>query len=147
MTQRVYIVSVDDIIPMLPTLGPWLTKMAKWTRGRRTVEDIIARVMRQESVLWVTLGATGRLSGALITAVEQYPRMRMLQVLHCAGERGHMEEVADEVYNAIDAFAMFNKCAGVEFIGRPGWEPHVAKRGYEVRSVTFQKFFEGEPHA
>lgn len=147
MTPHLYIVSQGDIVSKLQVIHPWLQKMAAWTRGRRTMDDIVRRLLNMETNLWITLNAEGKPSGALITQIERYPRMYMLQVLHCAGERGHMEFVADEVYDALDAFAKFNKCAGVEFIGRPGWEPHVKKRGYEVRSVTYQKFFEGEANA
>lgn len=147
MSARVYIVGHGDVVSVIPALLPWLQKMAAWTRGRRTVDDIVTRVLKLESNLWVTLDEHGAPTGALVTKIEAYPRMRMLQVLHCAGKPGHMEEVADEVYGALDAFAKFNHCAGVEFIGRPGWEPHVKKRGFEVRSVTYQKFFEGESHA
>lgn len=147
MTQRVYIVSHGDVVRMVPILLPWLQKMALWTRGRRTVDDIIKRVLMLESNLWVTLNEEGQPNGALITKIEAYPRLNMLHVLHCAGERGHMDDVADEVYGALDSFAKFNHCGGVEFIGRPGWEKHVKGRGYEVKSVTYQKFFEGAPHA
>jgi len=146
-TQRVYVVSVGDVVGIVPTLLPWLQKLAAWTRGRRTVDDIVTRVLNQESNLWVTLDGDLQPSGALVTKIEVYPRMRMLHVLHCAGDRGHMEQVADEVYPALDAFAKFNHCAGVEFIGRPGWEKHVKESGYEVRSVTYQKFFEESAHA
>lgn len=147
MTQRVFIVSHGDVVTVVPTILPWLQKMAAWTRGRRTVDDIVTRVLNLDGNLWITLGADGEPNGALITRIEAYPRMRMLHVLHCAGERGHMDEVADEVYPALDAFAKFNHCAGVEFIGRPGWEKHVKERGFEVRSVTYQKFFEEGRHA
>lgn len=147
MTQRVFIVSHGDIVTVVPTILPWLQKMAAWTRGRRTVDDIVTRLLNLDGNLWITLNAEGNPSGALITRIEVYPRMRMLHVLHCAGARGHMEEVADEVYPALDAFAKFNHCAGVEFIGRPGWEKHVKERGFEVRSVTYQKFFEEGRHA
>lgn len=147
MTQRVYIVGQGDIVAMIPTILPWLQKMATWTRGRRSVDDIVKRLLSMESNLWVTLGTDGEPTGALVTKIEAYPRMRMLQVLHCAGEPGHMEEVADEVYPALDQFAHFNHCSGVEFIGRPGWERHVKARGFEVRSVTYQKFFEEGRHA
>lgn len=142
MTRRVYIARTEDVPDLVPALLPWLQKMALWTRGRRSVEDIIKRVLLLETNLWVTLDAQGQPNGALVTKVEIYPRMRMLHVLHCAGDRGHMEDVADEVYASLDAFAKFTHCGGVEFIGRPGWEKHVKDRGYEVKSVTYQRFFD-----
>jgi hypothetical protein len=143
--QRVFVVSSGDVVSMLPTIMPWLHKMAHWTNGRRSVDDIVQRVLNMESVLWITLTEDGKPSGALITKIEAYPRMRMLHVLHCAGEKGQMDGVADEMYAALDAFAKFNHCVGVEFIGRPGWQKHVEPRGYTVKSISYQKFFEGVP--
>jgi len=144
---RVFIARQGEVMKYVPALMPWLEKMALWTRGRRTTDDILYRVLHGECNLWVTLAQDGHFNGALVTKVERYPRMQMLHVLHCAGEKGHMEEIADAVYDALDKFAVFNHCSGIEFIGRPGWEKHVKDRGYEVRSVTFQKFFEEGRHA
>lgn len=144
--DHVFIVRHGDIVSMVPIVLPWLEKMATWTRGRRSMDDIVTRLLNMECNLWVTLNAQKKANGALVTKVEAYPRMRMLHVLHCAGETGHMEAVADEVYTALDEFAKFSHCAGVEFIGRPGWEKYVKDRGYAVKSVTYQKFFEGVPH-
>ena len=145
--QRVFVVSPNEVSARIPDVEPWLEKMAFWTRGRRRVEDIVLKLLKQETNLWITLSDAGLPNGALVTKIEQYPRLRMLHVLHCAGEKGHMEEVADTMYAALDAFAMFNHCAGVEFIGRPGWERHVKARGFSARSVMYQKFFEGTHHA
>jgi hypothetical protein len=143
--RRIFIVSQGDVVSVLPTVMPWLHKMAHWTNGRRTVDDIVRRILNMECVLWITMDASSTPNGALVTSVETYPRMKMLHILHCAGEKNQMVGVADEMYEALDAFAKFNHCAGIEFIGRPGWEKHVKSRGYDVKSVSFQKFFEGAP--
>jgi hypothetical protein len=141
--QRVYIVRPGDVVTMLPTVMPYLEKMGKWTGGRRTVDDIVRRVLNLECNLWVTLGKDGLANGALVTKVEEYPLMKMLHILHCAGEKGQMEGLEDELYEAYDSFAKFNHCIGVEFIGRPGWKKYVEPRGYKLKSVSYEKRFEG----
>lgn len=143
-TARIYIVSPGNVLKMVPTAQPWLDKMAKWTHGRRSAEDIVRSVLNNGNNLWITLNRALEPNGALVTRVEAYPQMRMLHVLHCAGESGQMEDIEDEMYEALDKFAKFNHCKGIEFIGRRGWEGHVKHRGYTVRCVTYQKFFEGE---
>jgi len=146
-SQRVFVVRPGDVSDMIPMVMPWLLKMARWTRGRRTVDDIVRRVLNMESVLWITLAEDGKPSGAMVTKVEAYPQMKMLQVLHMASDTGQMDEIADELYEALDAFAKFNHCAGVEFVGRPGWQKYVEPRGYTTKSVMYQRFFEGAQHA
>lgn len=139
--QRIYIVDPENIIGMLPVLTPWLQKMARWSGGRRTVEDIVRRVVTREALLWVTKNAEGTPNGALVTHIEAYPRMRMLSVDHCAGERGQMDDIANEMYEALEKFSKFNQCEGVEFVGRPGWVKHVEKRGYKPKHVLFELRF------
>jgi hypothetical protein len=141
--QRIFIVRHGDIVEKIPVVMPWLVKMVEWTEGRRTADDIVRRLLNMECVLWITLDESGKPNGALVTQVEEYPRMRMLHVLHCAGETGQMDGVADQMYEALDQFAKFNRCVGVELIGRPGWKKHVEPRGYKLKAVTFEKRFEG----
>lgn len=139
--QRVYIVRHGDVMRMLPTVKPWLSKMAKWTEGRRNEEDILRRLLVNEANLWVTCNESGEPNGALVSVIEVYPRMRLLHVLHCAGEKGQMNGVADQVYEALEQFAHYNHCSGIEFIGRPGWKKHVEPRGYKFKAVIYERRF------
>ena len=43
--QRVFIVSPGDVVMTIPTVLPWLAKMAKWTNGRRSIDDIVQRIL------------------------------------------------------------------------------------------------------
>ena len=52
-----------------------------------------------------------------------------------------MQYCEDRMYELLDKFAKDTECVGIELIGRPGWSKHVKKRGYEVQSVMYQKFF------
>ena len=139
--QRVFVVRPGDVVEKLPLVMKYIEKMAKWTDGRRLTADIVHRLLTMDSILWITLAEDGRPNGAVITRVEQYPQVRMLLITHAAGEKGQMAGLEDELYAAYDEFAKFNHCAGVEFVGRPGWKKYVEPRGYKLKSVMYEKRF------
>lgn len=139
--QRIFIVRQGDLKDHLPAIEPWLVRMAKDTQGRRTPEDIIQRMLRGECQLWVTLDADGKPNGAVITSIEQYPQMRMLNILHAAGEKNRWKDIEDDLYAAYDEFAKANGCVGVEFGGRPGWKKYAEPRGFKLKSVMYEKRF------
>jgi hypothetical protein len=47
-----------------------------------------------------------------------------------------------EAKDLLDRFAKDAGCAGVEFVGRPGWRKQANKYGYSIQSVMYQKLFE-----
>lgn len=106
------------------------------------MDDILRFVVNGTMQLWVVFQpAEGKIFGHVITEVKQYPQCKMLVVQYCAGEKNHMEHCEVTMYELLDKFAKDNGCAGIEFIGRPGWGKHVKKYGYEIQSVSYQKFF------
>ena len=95
--------------------------------------------------LWVVFSPEEqRAYGHVITEIKQYPQCKMLVIQYCAGEHNHMQFVEDKMYDVLDDFAKNTQCAGIELIGRPGWGKHVKKRGYEIQSVMYQKFFKDQ---
>lgn len=78
--------------------------------------------------------------GHVIVEVKQYPQCKMLTVQYCAGEPNHMQHVEEEMFETLEKFAKDAGCAGVEFVGRPGWRKTANKYGYEVQDVMYQKF-------
>lgn len=124
----------------VPQVIKYLNVSEGWTRGRSKVDDILKFLFNGQMQLWVVLD-DNKIYGQLITEVKQYPQCKMLTIQYCAGEPQHMKLVEDKVYATLERFAKDNNCFGVELIGRPGWSKHVAKRGYKVSSVMYQKFF------
>jgi hypothetical protein len=53
-----------------------------------------------------------------------------------------MDVISDRMHATAEQFAKAAGCAGVEFVGRPGWRKTANEYGYAVQSVTYQKFFE-----
>jgi len=139
--QRIFVIRPGVVADVLPTVYPYLEEMANRTNGRFTVDDIAKRAMEPGCNLWITLDVKGEPNGAIITKVEQYPRVRMLNMLYMAGETGLMADFDSEFNTAVEEFAKFNHCAGVEFGGRSGWKKYVEPYGFKLQSVAYEKRF------
>jgi hypothetical protein len=125
----------------IPKVIKYLEVSESWTRGRSTTDDILKFLFTGQMQLWVVLDDK-EIYGQIITEIKQYPQCKMLVIQYCSGEKNHMKFVEDKVYDTLERYAKDFGCSGIELIGRPGWHKHVVKRGYETRSVMYQKFFE-----
>lgn len=124
---------------VLPALLPYLQKSQEWTRGRATVDDILRFIFNGQMYLFVAHEGN-TIYGHVIVEVKPYPQCKMLTVQYCAGEPNHMEHVEDKMFDILDKFAKDAGCAGIEFVGRPGWRKTANKYGFEVQEVMYQKF-------
>ena len=144
MTENRHFVTSVSLIPpgqvvsVLPAVVPFLQIAADTTEGRKTADDVLRPVLDGSMNLWV-VHTDGDVHGMLVTEVRQYADMRMLVVQHCAMLPGTLASVEDEMQEVAARFARDAGCAGMEFVGRPGWRQTAKKYGYEVRSVTYHK--------
>jgi hypothetical protein len=139
--MKIDIVPISQLFSVLPTLAPYLEESAKWTRGRAITEDIF-RFLLNGQMLLLAVHDKGTVYGHVICEVKVYPQCKMLTVQYCAGKPHHMQFIEDEMYALLDDLARQAGAAGVEFVGRPGWGKSAKAHGYDVQSVTYQKFFE-----
>lgn len=139
--MKIDIVPISQLLSVLPTLAPYLEESAKWTRGRAIPEDIF-RFLLNGQMLLLAVHDKGTVYGHVICEVKAYPQCKMLTVQYCAGKPHHMQFIEDEMYVLLDNLARQAGAAGVEFVGRPGWGKSAKAHGYDVQSVTYQKFFE-----
>jgi hypothetical protein len=120
---------------------PFLAESERWTRGRAKVDDLLRFVLNGQMQLWA-VHDENHVYGHIITEVKQYPQCKMFSIQYCAMQPGLMEMVEEEMQTKAAQFAKDAGCAGIEFVGRPGWRKTANKYGYEVQSVMYQKFFE-----
>jgi len=139
--MKISVVPVSQLLSVVPALMPYLEESARWSRGRAIPEDIVRFLLNGQMLLLAVHDDTVAY-GHVICEVKVYPQCKMLTVQYCAGEPHHMELVEDEMYALLDSLAAQAGAAGIEFVGRPGWKKSAARHGYEVQSVTYQKFFE-----
>ena len=134
------LVPPGKVVGTLPAIMPYLLESERWTGGRACVDDIARFILNGQMHLWVA-HEDNTAYGHVITEVKQYPQSKFLTVQYCAGEPNHMQHVEDEMFDLLERFAHDAGCAGIEFVGRPGWRKSAAKYGYEMHSVTYQKLF------
>jgi hypothetical protein len=138
----IHIIPVGRIAALLPQLLPYFAMWAVWSGGRATVDDILRIVLTGQAQLWAVSDEDGTIKGQLVTEVKQYPRCKMFVVQYCAMETGTMDAVQDLMQYLAEQAARSAGCAGIEFIGRPGWRQTARNYGYTRESVSYQKFFE-----
>ena len=142
MKLEISLVPLGHIHEVISGVLPYLKESEAWTRGRSTVDDILRFLVSGTMQLWVVFNPEeGKIYGHIITEIKPYPQCRMLTIQYCAMEPNHMVYVEDRMQELAEKFAKDNGCSGIEFIGRPGWGKHIKKYGYDVQSVSYQKFF------
>ena len=138
------LVPFGSVAQLVPALLPYLHESQEWTRGRATVDDLLRLVLNGQMHLWVVF-ENEKIYGHVITEVKEYPRCKMLTIQYCAMQPGTLDQINDKMQQIAMQVAKDAGCAGIEFIGRPGWRKTASKYGYSVQSVMYQKFFEDAP--
>ena len=147
MTPEVALIRHGQLCYVLPGLMKYLQKSEKWTRGRACIDDIIRFLYMGRMFLILAYDAeTMQSFGYVIAEVTQYPQSKILTTQYCAGEPNHMKLVEEKMHALVDKIAKEMDCSGVEFSGRPGWEKHMKRFGYNAKSVFYVKYF-GEDNA
>lgn len=135
------LIPIGQVAGVLPAILPFLKESEDWTRGRATVDDLLRFVLNGQMHLWVVHEGRG-VAGHVITEIKQYPQCKMLAIQYCAMKPGTLDEINEKMQDVATRFAKDAGCAGIEFVGRPGWRDTAKTYGYTVQSVMYQKFFE-----
>lgn len=128
-----------NVANVLPGILPYLQKSELWSDGRSKVDDIVRLALMGHLQLWV-VHQEQVVYGFFGLEVKQYPQCKMLAVQYCAMETGTLAEVQESMMVIAEDIAKNSGCAGIEFIGRPGWKKVADAHGYTVQSVMYQKF-------
>jgi len=137
------LIAPGQVVAVAARILPYLQVSAEWSKGRSSVDDIIRFVLDGQMHLWAVYDDNA-LHGHLVTEIKQYPQCKFLTIQYCAMKPGTLEEVEEHMQDLAGRFAKDAGCAGIEFIGRPGWRSTANKYGYTTQSVTYQKFFKDE---
>jgi hypothetical protein len=136
------LIAPGQVALVIPALLPFLQESQKASRGRVTADDILRFVLNGQMQLWAVHNA-GYIHGHVVTEIKQYPQCKMFVVQYAAMKPGTLAQIEDVLQDTAQKFAKDAGCAGIEFVGRPGWAKTADKYGYAVQSVMYQKFFEG----
>jgi len=143
MNFDISLVPYGKISYVIPSLIRYLNESEVWALGRASIDDIVRFALTGQMQLWAVYDvATNEMHGFVMTEVKHYPQKKMFVVQYCAMTPNHMKHIEDKMHEMADKFAREMGCQGIEFFGRPGWEPHVKKRGYTVKTVVYEKHFD-----
>lgn len=138
MSFQVSIIPSGHVCNVLVEVLPMLHKAAKVTNGRMTTDDVLAEILTGQSLMWIAFDsdASNKIYGVLLTKVTGYYRKRLLTVSFCAGERA--SEWMDSMVRRLFQFGRDQKCDGIEWTGRRGWERFLSKYGLKVKYSLFE---------
>jgi hypothetical protein len=139
--MNISLVPVGQLAGAIAAVLPFLQESVQWARGRVVADDLLRFLVNGQMQLWV-VHADGVAHGHVITEIKQYPQCKMLAIQYCAMQPGTLEQVEEQLQDVATRFAQDAGCAGIEFVGRPGWRDTAKQYGYSVQSVMYQKFFE-----
>jgi hypothetical protein len=128
---NISLVPYGQITYVIPSLIRYLNESESWALGRANIDDLVRFALTGQMQLW-----------AVYDEIKSYPQKKMFVIQYCAMTSNHMKHIEDKMHETADKFAKDMGCHGIEFFGRPGWEPHVKKRGYTVKTVVFEKHFD-----
>ena len=114
------IVPPGQVAGLVPALLPYLQESQERSRGRVSADDILRFVLNGQMHLWA-VHEKEQVFGHIITEIKQYPQCKMLVVQYCAMKPWTMDLVSAKMHETAERFAKDAGCAGVEFVGRPGW--------------------------
>ena len=143
MNFDISLVPYGRISYVIPSLIRYLNESEHWSMGRAEIDDIVRFALNGQMQLWCVYDVdTNEMHGFVMTEIKPYPKKKMFVIQYCAMTPNHMQYIEDKMHETADKFAYEMGCQGIEFFGRPGWEPHVKKRGYTVKTVVYEKHFD-----
>ena len=143
MNLDISLVPYGKIAYVIPSLIRYLNESESWALGRANIDDLVRFALTGQMQLWAVYDEeTNEMHGFLMTEIKSYPQKKMFVIQYCAMTSNHMKHIEDKMHETADKFAKDMGCHGIEFFGRPGWEPHVKKRGYTVKTVVYEKHFD-----
>lgn len=140
--MNISLMPVGQVAGVIPAVLPFLNESVAWARGRVVADDLLRFIINGTMQLWV-VHEDNVVHGHVITEIKPYPQCKMLTIQYCAMQPGTLEKIEDTMQDVATRFAKDAGCAGIEFVGRPGWRDTAKKYGYSVQSVMYQKFFKG----
>jgi hypothetical protein len=106
-----------------------MEKAAEYTYGRYLPEDILDSIVQYDHHLWLAFEGED-IKGITVTRFAQYPRIRCLDMVFCAGDEGM--EWKDPMLKILQHWAYDNHCDRIESSGRVGWAKIFKNDGYKA---------------
>jgi len=127
---------IDTFWPMAAEL---LEPAVEMSGGRYDIESVEYLVKNGFNQLWVMYDDDDKIRIAFTTAIENYPRRRMLAITFLGGD--DFVNNIGIVDDTLSEWAIAHGCDGAEIMGRKGWERALSPFGFKASYVTVEKEF------
>ena len=136
--MQVSLVPTEYIELVWPNIQGYMVGAADFTFGRFMAEDIKNDLLTKQGQqqLWIAFENKDDYYGAVVTEINQYPRMRAL-VMHFTGGV-KLPKWKKPMLEILQKFARENECDVIESYGRPGWGKVFKKDGYEQKFIFYE---------
>lgn len=98
-----------------------------------TADGVLTSLQLGHMQLWSTAGG----QAAVVTEIQTFPKYRLLLIYLVAGENAQDWLATGD--QQLAAFAKSEQCKYIEFQGRPGWEKHARRFGYDDKVIRMRK--------
>lgn len=134
--MEVALVPVEMLDTCIDEVGPLIKRATDRSGGRWRVQDVVDSILSGEQHLWVAFDDE-KIWAAITTRVSHYPRMKMLDVIMCGGER--MNEWLPLLLERLDKWKIDLDCVGLETSGRIGWVKRLKPYGWKHAFAVLEK--------
>ena len=133
--MQVSLIPTEHVADVWPRLTAHIDKVAEYTYGRYDPEDVLESITQYDHNLWLAFEGED-IKGVTITCFKQYPRIKCLDMVFCAGDEG-MEWKAP-MLKMLQHWAYDNECDRIESSGRVGWAKIFKGDGYKALWQTYE---------
>ena len=132
---QVSLVPPESVYDVWSRTYSFMRDAAHYTHGRYEPEDILDSITQYDHQLWVAF-KDQTIKGVTVTCFKQYPRMKCLDMIFCAGDDG-MEWKAP-MLKLLQHWACDNGCDRIMATGRVGWAGIFKNDGYKPLWQVFE---------
>ena len=111
------------------------------SNGRMNMATLRRSIEARDKQLWLA-HVDGDVIAAWVTQVNEYPDVRVCEMLFGGGRLGEIQMWLDLGLNSVEGSARDKGCGLIELVGRPGWRRELERRGYRHSHVVMEKSVE-----
>lgn len=120
-----------------PEIEDFVKKSTSYSGERASAEDVKGDITSGKVMLWVAHDDNHVTHGFVTGKFLQYPRLNVLDLQFTGGVNLH--EWAEDMWNAIEAFARQHNCDKIEGVGRLGWLRYMKRFGCVPAFYVYEK--------
>tara|TARA_A100000172_G_scaffold28196_3_gene16614 strand:+ start:786 stop:1286 length:501 start_codon:yes stop_codon:yes gene_type:complete len=122
---------------------PFLNKAVERSNGRWSLDALKVACIQQRQELWVIFKEEdNKIMGVATTEFVHYPNSKRLAIQYLGG--ADLEDWAWSFLKKAEAWAVDNKCHGIECTARFGFWKWLGKSGWDKAYTVFEKRFNNE---